>query len=115
MVKKSGEGLLKICMDKGASMKSQLEERYLWDVKSRQDTWKDYRNIITIHRDVTMAKAHLGSGKGHQGQQEGILQVHQEQKEYQGRDGATAELDGCPDKGRHMDKYLVLLFVCSTH
>lgn len=45
--------------NQGASGKSHLEERYLWDVKSGQDTWKDFRNIITVCRDVTNAKAHV--------------------------------------------------------
>lgn len=45
----------------------------------------------------------IESDKGHQGQQEGLLKVHQQQKEYQGKDGATAEFDGCPGIGRHRD------------
>lgn len=45
----------------------------------------------------------IGSDKGHQGQEEELLQVHQQQKEYQGKDGATAEFSGCPGNGRHRE------------
>lgn len=29
--------------------------------------------------------------------------AHQQPKEFQGKDGATAELDGCPGNGRQRD------------
>lgn len=41
------------------------------------------------------------TGKGHQGQQEGLLQVVQQQKEDQEKCGASAESDGRPGNRRH--------------
>lgn len=67
--------------------------------------WKDYRNIITVCRDVTKAKAHLELGLTKTSRTtRRILHQHiSSKKEYQGKYGATAELGGCPDNRWHRD------------
>lgn len=45
----------------------------------------------------------IKSGQGYEGQQEGFLQVHQQQKENLGKCGAAAESDTCPGGQRHRE------------
>lgn len=45
----------------------------------------------------------IGSDKDIKDNKKGFTSAHQQQKEYQGKYGATAELGGCPDNRWHRD------------
>jgi len=59
-----------------AEIRQKRKVHGMW--KEGQATWEEYRNVVRACRDATRkAKA----GKGCQKQQEGLLQLHQQQKE----------------------------------
>ena len=68
--------------EQGASSKTQMEEKGLWNAGRGTGHWEEYRNIVRACREATRkAKAHLelNLSRDVKVQQEGLLQVSQQQ------------------------------------
>ena len=71
-------------VEQGASSRDQVEEKGHGMWKEGQATWEEYRNVVRACRDATRkAKAHLELklARDVKNNKEGLLQLHQQQKE----------------------------------